>query len=150
MQKFVNIAIFCVSLGVTSCALLFQGTTQEVAVMSDPSGATVTDNVGGTHQTPFTMTVPRNEDLQFHFSKAGYQSSDVIDNSQVEGGYLAADILVPIAWATDAATGAYFAHQQSVVTAHLDPLTPAASDSAPPAQKPRAQPTGTGEAAPSN
>lgn len=107
-----------------SCGLIFQGTTEEISVMSEPSGATVVDNGGNTRVTPFTMIVKRNEDLQFHFSKSGYQSQDISDDVQVEGGYLAADFLfiIPIGWAIDAATGGYQQHQQSVVVAHLDPL----------------------------
>ena len=128
MRKFVNIVIFCTSFGLASCALLFQGTTQEVTVMSDPSGATVIDNQGGTHETPFTMMVPRNEDLQFHFSKPGYQSADVSDDSQIEGGYVAADFFTFLGWPIDAATGAYFSHQQAAVVAHLDP-SPSMSNS---------------------
>lgn len=106
--------------------------------MSEPSGATVVDNDGNTRVTPFTMIVKRNEDLQFHFSKPGYQSEDIADDAQVEGGYLAADILFPIAWGIDAASGAYQQHQQSVVVAHLDPL-PAPAAVAP--QKTQSVPT---------
>src|SRR4029077_13653431 len=73
------------ALGLSSCLLLFQGTTEEIGVTSDPPGATVTLNNGETKVTPFTITVPREKDLQLHFSKVGYQSSDLVDNSQVEG-----------------------------------------------------------------
>jgi hypothetical protein len=110
------------SVGACSCGLLFQGTTEEINVASDPPGATVTLNDGETKVTPFSITAPREKDLQFHFSKPGYQSADVVDNTQVEPGYLVADtipLLLP--WAIDASAGAGFAHQQTSVTAHLDP-----------------------------
>jgi hypothetical protein len=110
------------SVGVCSCALIFQGTTEEINVASEPPGATVTLNDGETKVTPFSMTAPRNKDLQFHFTKAGYQSSDLADNSQVEPGFLVVDsipLLIP--WAVDASQGAGFAHQQTTVVAHLDP-----------------------------
>lgn len=124
-------ALFCAigSAGVCSCALIFQGTTEEINVASDPPGATVTVNDGETKVTPFSMTAPREKDLQFHFSKPGYQSADVADNSQVEGGLLIFNVIpLMIPWSIDAAAGAGFAHQQTTVTAHLDPLSGAGED----------------------
>jgi hypothetical protein len=122
--------IFAVSsVSACSCALLFQGTTEEINVASDPPGATVTLNDGETKVTPFSITAPREKDLQFHFSKPGYQSADLSDNSRVEPGFLMADaipFLLP--WAIDASAGAGFAHQQTSVTAHLDPEGGAAGD----------------------
>jgi hypothetical protein len=106
-----------------------QGTKEQIMVVSVPSGATTTLSNGETRVTPFTLTVPRDEDLQFHFAKPGYQSTDVADDSHIEGGYLVADFLIPIMWGIDAATGAYFTHQQPMVVAHLDPEKVAASDS---------------------
>jgi hypothetical protein len=117
------------SVTVCSCGLLFQGTTEEINVASDPPGATVTLDDGETKVTPFSMTVPRQKDLQFHFSKPGYQSAEVVDNSQVEFGYMTADFIpLMLPWSIDAAAGAGYAHQQASVTAHLDPLEGAPSD----------------------
>jgi hypothetical protein len=117
------------SAAVCSCGLIFQGTTEEINVASDPPGATVTFNNGETKVTPFSITAPREKDLQFHFSKPGYQSEDVVDNSQVEGGLIALDVIpLMIPWSIDAAAGAGFAHQQTSVVAHLDPEGGAAGD----------------------
>ena len=122
--------VFAVSsVSACSCALLFQGTIEEINVASDPPGATVTLTDGETKVTPFSITVPREKDLQFHFSKPGYQSVDLSDNSQVEPGFLIVD-LVPLMlpWAIEASAGAGFAHQQTSVTAHLDPEAGVAGD----------------------
>jgi hypothetical protein len=118
------------SAGICSCGLVFQGTTEEINVASEPPGATVTLNDGETKVTPFSMTAPREKDLQFHFSKPGYQSADVADNSQVEGGLLLIFDVIPlmIPWSIDAAAGAGFAHQQTTVTAHLEPESGAGGD----------------------
>jgi PEGA domain len=116
---------------VWSCALLTQGTTEEIQVNSDPPGATVRLNNGETGVTPFSTVVPREQDIQFHFSKPGYQSADLSDNSQVEAGYLVADtipLLIP--WMVDASSGAGFAHQQTAVTARLDPVDGSRTDDA--------------------
>lgn len=110
------------SVWLCSCGLLFQGTTEEINVASDPPGATVTLNDGETKVTPFSMTAPREKDLQFHFSKPGYQSTDVSDNSHVETGLAMFEVIpLMIPWSIDAAAGAGYTHQQTSVVAHLDP-----------------------------
>jgi hypothetical protein len=132
--------------GICSCGLIFQGTTEEINVMSEPAGATVTLNDGETKVTPFSMTVPREKDLQFHFSKPGYQSTDVTDDSQVEGGYMTLDLIpLLIPWSIDAAAGAGFAHQQTTVVAHLDPEGGAAGDVPAKASAPSPASTQSGE-----
>jgi hypothetical protein len=125
-------ALLCVvgSVGVCSCGLVFQGTTEEINVASEPPGATVTLNDGETKVTPFSMTAPREKDLQLHFTKPGYQSADLADNSQVEGGLLLICDVIPllIPWSIDAAAGAGFRHQQTTVIAHLEPESGAGED----------------------
>jgi hypothetical protein len=122
------LAVATSALGVCSCVLLFQGTTEEINVTSDPPGATVTLNNGETRVTPFTITVPRKQDLQLHFSKTGYQSADLVDSSQVEGVVVVDVIPLMIPWAIDATAGAGFAHQQTSLYARLDPEPGAGGD----------------------
>ncbi|HEY1851642.1 MAG TPA: hypothetical protein VGG60_11500 [Candidatus Binataceae bacterium] len=124
MERILIIALAVASLAISSCALMSHGTTEEIAVTSDPPGATATLASGETHVTPFTITVPREQDLQFHFSKPGYQSADIVDDTRVQGGYLAADSLTFfVGLSIDAATGAYFEHQEQSITARLDPAS---------------------------
>ena len=110
-----------------SCANVSHGNTEEIAVTSNPSGADVMLNNGMTGVTPFTITVPRERNLVFHFSKEGYQSADVFDQTNVEGKYVAADwatMLVtglPFAWVNDVSSGAARTHEQLTVTANLVP-----------------------------
>ena len=118
----IAILILCCAALMSSCALIFQGSTEEVSVQSDPPGATVTLNSGTTYTTPFTMTVNREQDLELHFAKPGYQSVDISDPSHVEAGYLMIDsipLLIP--WAVDGSSGAGFEHQQAALRVHLDP-----------------------------
>jgi len=103
---------------------MLQGTTERITVRSDPKEVTATLSDGQTKVTPFAITIPRNRDVQFHFSKAGYQSVDITDPSQVEGGYLVIDYLLlifPIF--VDEGSGAYFEHQRSDVYIHLEPIS---------------------------
>jgi PEGA domain len=106
------------------CATLFQGTHEEIMVASDPSGAQVTTNDGRSGTTPYSMRISRDEDLQIHISKAGYSPIDIADTSHVEWGYLISDVFFTglIGLGVDGLDGAMFYHNQSMVTAHLEPL----------------------------
>ncbi|HJU27715.1 MAG TPA: PEGA domain-containing protein [Candidatus Binataceae bacterium] len=123
------IALGCLGLLLcSSCATLFQGTKEEVMVNSDPSGANVTVNDGRSGVTPYSFRTSRDEDLQIHVSKPGYQPTDISDNSKFEWGYGISDIFFTglIGLGIDAMDGASFYHEQTMVAAHLDPVTPAA------------------------
>ncbi len=92
--------------GLCSCSLIFHGTSEQIQVNSDPPGATVTLHNGESAVTPFSLTVPRNEDLQLHFSKPGYQSADLTDDTLTDR--LMPLDLIPfmLPWAIDLAAGA--------------------------------------------
>jgi len=133
-----------------SCAYLTHGKTEEISVNSNPPGADVTLSNGMTGVTPFTITVPRERDLVFHFSKPGYRSTDVFDDTQVESRYIAADwasmllTAVPVAWISDVSSGSAHTHQQTTITAELEPdptykLAPPARPAAPPQASPSAE-----------
>jgi hypothetical protein len=121
MKTSIMKAFGIVLLGSSSCALLSQGTKEQISVTSEPSGATATLSDGRTYLTPFSVTVPREQDLQIHFAKSGYQSTDLTDASHMEGIYVAPDMLTFIGFVIDASTGAYFAHDQSTIVGRLDP-----------------------------
>ncbi len=109
------------------CAYVRHGKTEEIAVRSEPSGANVTMSSGMTGVTPFTITVARERDLVFHFSKPGYRSTDVFDDAQVESGYVAADWAsmlvtgIPVAWLSDVSSGSAHTHELTTITATLEP-----------------------------
>jgi len=121
-EAFALLALAACSISTSSCLLLFQGTTEEVTVISDPPGATVILNNGETRVTPFTMEVKRNQDLQLHISKPGYQPVNLSDNSQVEPLIVVDAIPLMLPWAIDASQGAGYAHQQTTIVAHLEPV----------------------------
>jgi len=148
MSRITVIVVAAALLGTCSCATLLQGTTEQITVISDPPVATVMLGNGETRVTPFTMTVPRGQDLQFHFSKPGCISTDTADYSQVEGGYLAADFFTLIGPPIDAASGAYYSHQQSTVIGHLDCRGTVASDT--PSNVGASSPQGTSSSSTAN
>jgi PEGA domain-containing protein len=120
----VNLLSSIVLFTCTSCATLFQGTSEEIQLASDPSGATANINDGRNGSTPYSIRENREQDVQVHFSKPGYQSQDVSDVSHVQWGYVVSDIFFTglIGLAVDGLDGAMFAHSQQMVSAHLDPL----------------------------
>jgi len=117
----------------TSCATLFQGTSEEIELASDPSGASATVNDGHSGPTPYSIHVNRNDDLQVYFSKPGYESENISDGSKVEWGYLVSDIFFTglIGLAIDGLDGAMFYHSQQMVSAHLAPLPSQTATSSP-------------------
>ena len=136
-----------------SCARVLQGKTEDITVISDPIGADVTLSNGMTGITPFTITVPRERDLAFHYSKPGYHSVSVYDDANVEDGYITADWVsilltgIPVAWLTDVSSGAAHTHTKTTVAARLyrDPTYVARLAPAPtptPAAAPSPEPGG--------
>jgi hypothetical protein len=111
-------------LGGASCATLFQGTSEEIDLARDPSGATTSINDGRNGVTPYSIHVNRDQDLQVHFTKPGYQTYDVADVSHVAWGYLVSDLFFTglIGLAIDGIDGAMFYHSEQMVSAHLEPL----------------------------
>ena len=108
----------------SGCATLFQGTHEEIMVESDPPGAQVSVNDGRNGTTPYSMKVSRDDDVNIHVSKPGYAPMDVSDESHMEWGYFISDFFFTglIGLAVDGLDGAMFYHNQTMVSAHLDPI----------------------------
>jgi hypothetical protein len=123
-REWVRVPVLAAFLAASSCATLFQGTNEEIDLASDPSGANTSISDGRNGVTPYSIHINRDQDLQVHFSKPGYQTYDVSDVSHVEWGYLVSDIFFTglIGLAVDGLDGAMFYHSEQMVTAHLEPL----------------------------
>jgi hypothetical protein len=108
----------------SGCATLFQGTNEEIMVQSDPPGAQVSVNDGRNGTTPYSMKVSRNDDVDIHVSKPGYAPMDIADESHMEWGYFISDFFFTglIGLAVDGLDGAMFYHNQTMVSAHLEPM----------------------------
>ncbi|MGC1341847.1 MAG: hypothetical protein WA854_05955 [Candidatus Binataceae bacterium] len=121
-------------------------------IASDPAGAQVTTNDGRSGTTPYAMKVNRDDDLDIHISKVGYSPTDVTDASHVEWGYLISDIFFTglIGLGVDGLDGAMFYHNQTMVTAHLDPLAAQAALPAPAVESSTARLTTNESASASN
>ncbi len=137
-MKAANVAcasIASLALVCSSCATMLKGTTDNMVVVSDPSGAkvVVNDELKG-NTTPVSFTVPSKQDLNVHVSKDGYQSQDIYSGASFRWGY---EIWAFIAWVipfvVDLSDGAAWGHDPTTLTAHLEPLPQAnVTPSAPP------------------
>ena len=108
----------------SGCATLFQGTHEEIMVESDPPGAQVSVNDGRNGTTPYSMKVGRDDDISIHVSKPGYAPTDISDESHMAWGYFISDFFFTglVGLAVDGLDGAMFYHNQTMVSAHLEPM----------------------------
>ncbi len=110
-----------------NCATVTRGTTSQVQIFSEPSGADVATSTGFRCTTPCTLTIDRKQEFTVSMSKPGYKPVEVPVRTQVAGtgaagfaGNIIAGGLVGMA--ADAATGATLEHVPNPVSATLQPV----------------------------
>jgi hypothetical protein len=117
--KVIFIALICVYL--SSCALVFKGTKQEVSFRSDPKRAEVYINGIRMGETPLTLKLVTKQTYAIEFKIEGYKPKSVQINNKVGAGWVVLDIvlgLVPVI--VDAATGAWYSLDQKNIDAVLE------------------------------
>ncbi len=117
--KILCIALICIYL--SSCALLFKGTKQEVSFRSDPQRAEVHVNGILMGETPLTLKLVTKKTYAIEFKIDGYKPKSVQINNKVGAGWVVLDIvlgLVPVV--IDAATGAWYSLDQKNIDAVLE------------------------------
>lgn len=108
----------------SGCATVTRGTTEQLTIQSEPSGAAVRLSNGFTGITPATFTVPRKGDLIVTLSKEGYETTEINVASQLAGagtaGFLG-NVLIGgiIGGGVDIATGATLSHVPNPVKVTL-------------------------------
>jgi hypothetical protein len=106
--------IACLLFAGVGCASIGHGRYQQVAVNSNPSGATVTIDCGNglqaAGQTPTTVSLKRNADpCKLNLSKEGFEDSSVVFAKAVSG-WIWGNLFfggIP-GWIIDAADGAMY------------------------------------------
>ncbi|MGI3900857.1 MAG: hypothetical protein ACRYGP_30870 [Janthinobacterium lividum] len=119
------------------CATLTRGTSDEVAVISEPAGAAVTTSLGtGCVATPCTLVVARDAEFTVTITKTGYASQSVAVATRISSiGVATATENISTAGlglAVDAATGAVLEHVPNPVSVVLASLSPPAAKPARP------------------
>ncbi len=117
------------SVGLSGCATITRGTTDQVQLQSEPAEARATTSLGQSCQTPCTITVSRKDEFSVNFTKDGYQPQQVDVKTQVAGAGaagMAGNILFGgiIGAGADVATGATLEHVPNPVRVDLVPLAP--------------------------
>lgn len=104
-----------------SCAAIFKGTSSNLNLSSDPSGATVYVNGFPRGKTPVKLKLESKKSYNIEFKKEGYETLTYTITNHVGAGWIILDILggiVPIV--VDAATGAWYHLDQDAVNAVLE------------------------------
>ena len=135
----------CVAAGLalSGCATITRGTTDQVQIMSDPSGADARTSLGQTCVTPCTLQMSRKDEFTVTVSKSGFTEESVPVKTQVAGSGaagFAGNVLLGgiIGMGADAYTGATMEHVPNPVSVTLRPLPPppAPARAAPKPRKP--------------
>lgn len=109
--------------GLTGCATIINGTTQDVSFATRPEGATVRAGEGSVCQTPCTLTLKRKQDHMAVISREGYEDASVTIQHVVSGA-VAGNIIAGglIGWGIDAASGGQYRLVPEAVSIDLRPL----------------------------
>jgi hypothetical protein len=114
----------CTVAALSACATVTRGTTNQVQIMSEPSGASVRTSLSQSCTTPCTLTVGRKDTFQLTVSLAGYRDEVVTVSTRVAGegaaGFVGNVLIggVP-GMAADAITGATLEHFPNPVSVKL-------------------------------
>ncbi len=138
MKIHVRLAVVALSLLSGACSSIIEGTTQEIAVNTNPSGASCQLKraggvIGTVDNTPSSITVKKTkDDITIACSKAGYQEATFINHSGAAGATFGNIILGGgIGWAIDSASGADNKYDSPVNITLVPAMAPAAANPAP-------------------
>lgn len=79
--------------GLSGCATVINGTSQDYKIKTDPSGAKVTFNDGASCESPCKLSLKRRKDARADITRDGYKPTYVLVQSQL-GGAVAGNILL--------------------------------------------------------
>jgi outer membrane lipopolysaccharide assembly protein LptE/RlpB len=122
MKRIITIlAATILVLGLSGCATILKGNTQEIAFASDPAKAQVYINGSYFGETPFTMNLDSSNSYTVEFRKSGYQSKSFLINSEIGLGWVILDIVsgfYPVV--IDAITGDWKVLDTTIVMTNLE------------------------------
>lgn len=127
-------AIAVASVVLSGCATIFEGTRQDIHVVTNPPGATCIferhgENIGSIAQTPSSLTVRKLKyDILIKCDKPGYQQAQYLNHSGTDAaiaGNVAADVVLTLGLSSiiDSANGADNKYD-SAVNITLVPIEP--------------------------
>ena len=131
------VLISLAGLALAGCATVTRGTSNQVQIVSEPSGATARTSLGHQCVTPCTLQVGRKDEFAVVFTMPGHEDQTVNVRTQLAGagaaGFAGNVILGGVVgMGVDAATGATLEHLPNPVSAVLRPIPkPAPARTAP-------------------
>ncbi|MEM1278236.1 MAG: translation initiation factor 2 [Pseudomonadota bacterium] len=132
------LAVLALTLLASGCATITRGSSEEVAFLSTPPGATVSTSIGLECVTPCTMDISRRDTFQATFQLEGETKTVFVDTEVAGGGVagVAGNVLFGgvIGAGVDVATGAGLNHVPNPVEVvfepeDFDPVQPPAANS---------------------
>jgi hypothetical protein len=120
-MKIKILSVFVICIFLSSCALIFKGTKEEVRFGSDPQRAEVYIDGVKMGETPFALKLVTKKAYLIEFRKEGYKSKSYQINNKVGAGWIVLDVLgglIPVI--IDAATGAWYSFDQKNIDAVLE------------------------------
>lgn len=120
--------VLALGLALGGCATVTRGTTDQVTVNSEPTGATATTSTGlNCPSTPCTWEVSRKSEFVVTYTMPGYKPAQVPVNTKVAGAGaagFAGNVLLGgiVGMGVDAATGSTLEHYPNPVFATLEPI----------------------------
>ena len=149
-MRIVGIAAICAAVG--GCASVTRGTTENLSIVSTPSGAEATISgldVPTACVTPCAVVVKRNADISVAFKKEGYEPQIVQLTKEIPAtgaAGFAGNVLLGglVGMGVDAVTGAATDHKPNPVSVVLEPTAPSPRPGPPRKPRPPTAPrTGT-------
>lgn len=107
--------VMALSFGLASCATLFEGTSQEIVISTDPAGANCSLmrsglTIGTVQSTPGSVVVKKTkEDITIKCSRQGYEDVALVNKSGMAGASFANVLgyaVLPVTVLVDSASGA--------------------------------------------
>ena len=139
-MRIVGVVALCAIAG--GCASVTRGTTENISIVSTPSGAEATISgldVPTACVTPCSVVVKRNADIAVEFQKPGYEPQIIQLTKDIPAAGavgFAGNVLIGglVGMGVDAVTGAATDHKPNPVAVTLEPIAP------PPRQGPPRKP----------
>lgn len=129
-----------VALWLGGCATVTRGTTSQIQIESEPSGASVTTSLNHQCTTPCTITVSRKDEFSVVFKLDGYREQIIAVGTRVAGAGaagIAGNVIVGgvVGMGVDAVSGSTLEHTPNPVKALMEKLPPAPGPKRSPARR---------------
>ncbi|MCZ8184823.1 MAG: PEGA domain-containing protein [Beijerinckiaceae bacterium] len=126
-SRFLRLLPCAALLAVGGCATVTRGTTSQIQIESEPSGASVETSLNHQCTTPCTITVSRKEEFSVVFKLPGYQDQTVFVSTRIAGSGAAgfvgnAVVGGVVGMGVDAVSGSTLEHTPNPVKAMMQKI----------------------------